>query len=456
MVQLPTLARRALADPIAAPISAFESETQAVFQKTGPKSEHAIVLVLAGMLVLALVLMSVVKLDRVVTSTGRILPSQGSFFVQPLDRAIVTSILVHTGDVVKKGQVLATLDPTFAAADLKTLQQKRDSDVALVARLEAEQDGRAYVADPKSSDSVLQASIFGQRRAEYAESISEFDAKMRSDHAMIERSRQDASQYQQRLALAGQIEQTQQDLQRQGYGRRTDLIAATDTRVEMQRMASESQNTAAAAISDLSAIGAQRAAFIGKWRSDVATQLVTAQNDLNETVQNLAKASKVSDLSTLVAPNDAVILKVGKASIGSVVDPGSAASEPLFTLTPLGGTLEAEVRINARDIGFIRPGDKVRVKLDAYRFTSHGVATGVIKTISDGSFTTTDDGQIVPPYYKARVAITNSALRNVPAGFRLIPGLTIDGEVLVGRRTIMSYLLEGALRTGSEAMREPG
>ena len=113
------------------------------------------------------------------------------------------------------------------------------------------------------------------------------------------------------------------------------------------------------------------------------------------------------------------------------------------------------MRVNARDIGFIRPGDKVRVKLDAYRFTSHGVATGVIKTISDGSFTTTEDGQIVAPYYKAVVSITNARLRNVPAGFRLIPGLTIDGEVLVGSRTIMSYLLEGALRTGSEAMREP-
>ena len=79
----------------------------------------------------------------------------------------------------------------------------------------------------------------------------------------------------------------------------------------------------------------------------------------------------------------------------------------------------------------------------------------MIKSISDDSFTTTDDGQIVAPYYRARVAITSAQLRNVPAGFRLIPGLTIDGEVLVGSRTIMSYLFEGAMKTGSEAMREP-
>jgi hypothetical protein len=46
-------------------------------------------------------------------------------------------------------------------------------------------------------------------------------------------------------------------------------------------------------------------------------------------------------------------------------------------------------------------------------------------------------------------------LRNVPADFRLIPGMTLDGDIMVGRRSIMSYLVEGVLRTGSEAMREP-
>jgi len=455
MAQLLSLVRRDRVDLIAEPISAFESETQAVFLKTKPRSEHAILWVLAAMLVLSLVLMSVVRLDRVVNSTGRILPSQGSFFVQPLDKAIVTSILVHAGDVVKKGQVLATLDPTFAEADLRSLQEKKSSDSALVARLKAEQNGAAFVVDPTSPDSVLQGSIYAQRKAEYAQSVSDFDAKIAADRSMIERDRQDASGYQQRTDLASQVEQTRMALQRQGYGSKLALLGATDTRVEMQRMAAESRNSALGAQSEMTATSAERAAFIDKWRSDVATQLVAAENDLNATVQSLAKATKVSDLSSLTSPTDAVILKVGKASIGSVVDPGSGVGEPLFTLTPLGGTLEAEVRINARDIGFIRPGDKVRVKLDAYRFTSHGVATGVIKTISDGSFTTTDDGQIVPPYYKARVVITNDHLRNVPTGFRLIPGLTIDGEVLVGSRTIMSYLFEGAMRTGSEAMREP-
>jgi hemolysin D len=455
MARLALLVRRAPADVYAAPISAFESETQEALQKTAPYSAHAILHVLAAIIVVSLVLMSVVKLDRVVNSSGRVLPTEGTFFVQPLDRAIVTSIQAHPGDVVKKGHVLATLDPTFAQADLKDLQQKQASSAALVARLKAEQAGTPYVADPKSADSVLQASIWAQRQAEYAQSMNDFDAKINSAMAVMRRSRDNATNYAERTQYANQVEQTQLELQKEGYGTKLGLISASDARAEMQRVATENQTQAVQAQHDLDAVTAERAVYVGKWRDDMATQLVTAEATLDESSQGLAKASRVSDLSKLVAPVDAVVLKVGKASIGSVIDPSSSTFEPLFTLTPLSGPLDAEVHVNARDIGFIRPGDPVRIKLDAYRFTAHGTAKGVIKTISEGSFTTTDDGQVVAPYYKVLVTITDAHLRNVPANFQLIPGLTVQGEVLVGKRTIMSYILEGALRTGSEAMREP-
>ena len=97
----------------------------------------------------------------------------------------------------------------------------------------------------------------------------------------------------------------------------------------------------------------------------------------------------------------------------------------------------------------------MQLKLDAYQFMRHGTARGVIKTISEGSFTTDDNNTPVPPYFKVRAAITEVHLRNVPADFRLIPGMTLTGDIMVGRRTILSYLVEGGLRTGSEAMREP-
>jgi HlyD family type I secretion membrane fusion protein len=235
-------------------------------------------------------------------------------------------------------------------------------------------------------------------------------------------------------------------------------MQATDERTEMDRLLADAQNQMSQYRQIASSLKAQRDSYIQKWHSDTGADLVTNRNDLDVTRQNLEKAQKLSDLTTLDAPADAIVLKVGNVSSGSVASGGGMQSQEqgaLFTLVPLDGPVEADVRVNARDIGFIKAGDVVQLKLDAYRFMQHGTALGTVKTISEGSFTVDDNLVPVEPYFKVRVVIKEVHLRNVPADFRLIPGMTLVGDIMVGRRTILSYLVEGAMKTGAEAMREP-
>jgi HlyD family type I secretion membrane fusion protein len=234
-------------------------------------------------------------------------------------------------------------------------------------------------------------------------------------------------------------------------------MQASDERTEMGRLRGDARNQMSSASQTLASLRAQRESYIQKWHSDAASELVTARNDLVATRQSLQKAQMMSDLATLNAPANAVVLKVGKISQGSVAASGaqSVGQEPLFTLMPLEAPLEAEVSVSAADIGFIKVADPVEIKLDAYRYMQHGTAKGTIKSISEGSFTTDENNVPVSPYFKARVAIKEVHLRNVPGSFRLIPGMTLQGDIMVGRRTMLSYLVEGALRTGAEAMREP-
>jgi len=95
------------------------------------------------------------------------------------------------------------------------------------------------------------------------------------------------------------------------------------------------------------------------------------------------------------------------------------------------------------------------LKLDAYDFLRHGTATGHIVSISEGSFNQDSTGNRREPYFKVRVRLDDFKLNNVPKNFRLIPGMTVAGDIMVGRRTILSYLTSGAERVSSEAMREP-
>jgi HlyD family secretion protein len=75
--------------------------------------------------------------------------------------------------------------------------------------------------------------------------------------------------------------------------------------------------------------------------------------------------------------------------------------------------------------------------------------------VSEGSFTVDNNNTPVPPYFKVRVTIKDVHLRDVPKGTRLVPGDTLTGDVIIGNRTLLSYLTDGVLRTATQAMREP-
>jgi hemolysin D len=462
MNALPVTARKGLTlrrqpDRVGELVGAFESETAAVFLRSAPVREHVILYALVAILFASVGLSAVVKLDRVITGTGRIVPIAGSLYVSPFDAGIVRQLHVKAGDVVKKGQPLATLDPTFTRADLQQLQQKLASDEAAVARLEAELAQRPYHPAGRDPHQQLQAEIFEKRQAEYRYNLADFDGRIHSAEAQVAQYQASSQEYAKRLQLADDVEKLYKPLLEKGYVSKLQLMQATDTRTEVERLLADARNQMLSLRQTLASLKAQREAFIQKWQSDTASELVTLRNDLDVTRQSLQKAQKLNDLVSLDAPADAVVLKVGKVSLGSVAG-GSAANagqEPLFTLVPLDAPLEADVHVSASDIGFVKIGDPVEIKLDAYRFTQHGTAQGVIRTLSEGSFTTDDNNVPVAPYFKVGVAIKKVQLRNVPRDFRLIPGMTLAGDILVGRRTILSYLIEGALRTGSEAMREP-
>ncbi len=457
MSNLPSLARQRRDVSVNVLVSAFESETASVFAQTAPASEHLVLYVLVGMMLLALGLISVTKLDRIVNGSGRIVSAEGSLYVQPLDKAIIRTIKVKVGDVVKKGQVLATLDPTFAGADLAQLQEKMQSTKAQVARLDAEHADQPYTPANGDRYELLQQAISQQRESEFRSSLADFDARIHSAEAKGGLLEADVGTYRQRLKVASDIENMNSKLERDGWGSRLKTLTATDTRVEISRLLSESTNEIKENTQSLHALQAQRSVYIEKWHADITAQLVKARDELVKDQEDLKKAQKVNQLVTLEAPGDAIVLKIANASVGSVVGPtGDNGQGALFTLVPLGDKLEAEVKIDAKDIGFIKVGDTVQVKLDAYSYIRHGTAKGVIETISEGSFTEGDnDSQVRSPYFKARIALTDVHLHDVPTSFRLIPGMTLVADVMIGKRTILSYLVDGVLRTGSEAMREP-
>jgi HlyD family secretion protein len=436
----------------------YQSETAEIVEAAEPSGVRATIYVLGLFLLGVLIVGAVTRLDRVVTSTqGIIVTTQPTIVLQALDPSVIKTIDVHNGERVKAGKLLATLDPTFASADVDALKLQVASLNAQIARCEAELAHRPF-DPPKSIDpaairyNALQAAYFVQRKQQYDSQIRAYDEQMAQYGATVTKMQNDEALYGSRARLAKQVEQMRATLAAAQVGSRLNLLAATDQKTELLRSVEFDHNALIESQHQLDATQATRNAFAQQWLAQTSQELVTARGQRDTALQQLDKATRHRDLVRMTAPEDAVVLKMAKLSVGSVLN----VADQLISLAPLRSPVEAQLNISTRDVGFIRPGDPVKIKLDAYNFVEHGSAEGTVRWISEGSFATDDEtNQPATPYYKVRVALSKVDLRNVPEGFRLIPGMTLTGDVHIGTRSVLMYLVEGAVRGLGEAMREP-
>jgi HlyD family secretion protein len=202
---------------------------------------------------------------------------------------------------------------------------------------------------------------------------------------------------------------------------------------------------------ELASAEAELAAFDKSWRQKAMEDLLNASRERDSLAEQLAKADMRHRLVQLTAPADGVVLEVPKLSTGSVV----REAEQMFVLVPLGAQLEAEVQIESQDVGTLKVGAPVHVKLDAFPFQKHGMLEGKVRNISEDAFRRE---QVAPgqgdAYYVGRIALGDTKLRNM-AQARLLPGMTLSAEIVTGQRSVMSYLLWPLTKALDESLREP-
>src|SRR5476651_2248302 len=396
---------------------------------------HVLALALFAFIVWA----SLSRVEKVVTARGRLVNPQQNIVVQPLETSIIQRIDVQAGQIVKKGQVLATLDPTFAQADEAQLRTRLRSLDTQTEGLRAELAGKrapgATAGGKGDADDVLQSQLSGERQANFESQKTKLDQNIASLRASIETNKRD------------------QQLLAQQFGAKLHLLEARDRRLEVERDLVVQQNKAQELASSLAGAQAERAAFGNGWRQKMMEDLLAATRDRDGVNEQLAKADKRHQLVQLVAPADAVVLDTGKLSVGSVI----REAETMFTLVPLGAEMEAEVQIDSLDIGYIKPGALAHLKVDAFSFQQHGTLDGKVVTISQDAFRREagSPAQGLDAYYLSRITFSGSHLKKMGAGAHLLPGMTLNAEIVVGKRSVMSYLLWPLTKAVDESIREP-
>jgi HlyD family secretion protein len=393
---------------------------------------------------------SLSEIDVIVSARGRLVTSLPNIVVQPLETSIIRTIDVKMGQLVRKGEQLATLDPTFSAADEAQLRARLKSLETQAKWLEADLENTVVeVLDPNDLDSLLQRKLATERRAAYQSQLMRYQDNVARAIAALETNRKEQGALVSQFKVAGQAENLQEELLEHKYSVRQNLYASQDRRLAVERDLVVARNREKELLREISSLQSELSAFRLGWRQKSMEDLLATGREIDALAEQLQKADKRSMLVNLTAPVDAVVLEIGSLSEGSVVQ----GAERLITLVPITDQLEAEVSISPSDIGYLMLNADTQLKFDAFPFQKHGGLKGVLRTISGDSFRQKNSSN--EAYYLGRINLLGRDLENMPEGGRLLPGMTLTAEISVGKRSVMSYLIWPLKKAMTESIREP-
>lgn len=452
-------------DPDAHP---FQPDVIEVETDRLPRAARIAVYVLVALPACGLLWAGTARIDRVVHAGGQLITVEPTVQIQPLRTATVQKVLVGPGDRVRLGQVLARLDPALSRADLIASNDRAENLAAEIARLQTEFVGGAALperpAGIRADLWAVQASHFAGRRAQYAHEVRARESEMQAAAAALEATRVTLRNLEESLKVVQELGAIQSALLATGTGSRLRYLEAHDRVLSVRARIDDVTQSQRELTERAGAARERRDAFQAQWRQQVSRDLLDVTRQHQEVEQTRVKADIQHGFSELTAPEDAVVLSVGKFAPGSV----ARETEPLMTLVPLRSRLEAEVTIQTRDISWVAEGNAVQIKLEALPFQKFGSLSGTLRMVSadvvqapvpaDERRLGTAAGRAAPataPAYGARVEIGADHLRDLPDSFRLLPGMALSADITVGDRSVLSYLFDPIVRALKEGLREP-
>jgi hemolysin D len=394
------------------------------------------------------------KVDVVAPAEGRIAPVGETKVVQAAETGIVRKILVAEGQRVKQGQALIMLDPTVSsaeAAQVRAALLTSEFDVARNRAVLGALDGKGFLfvapesapaAEVETQRSLARARLgeiqaiaaTGQSDSGAAASASaEAQAQVRKLQQSLPLLEQQVRANEQ-LAAKGYVSKLRVvDLRRQLISETQDLVAA---RATVSRLSQQSRSTSSSSLKSRE-----------EARGQILQDLVKAEDDTRTRREELAKVTLRSSFRELRAPVSGTISQLSVHTEGGVVE----GAKPLLTIVPENARLEVEVSIQNSDVGFVKTGMPVNVKLQAFPYTRYGTIPGKVIAISPEAVMV-KEGQ--PPVFKARVSLSRAYIAVDGARVPLRPGMNASADLVTGKRSLLSYLISPIVETGGDALHE--
>lgn len=396
------------------------------------------------------------QIDIVAVAQGRVIVSQRSKTIQPLETSVVKAIHVKDGAKVKAGDLLIELDNTLTAADSTRVADERSAATSEAMRSQALLTALSQGGTPTLSEARLRSlgpadrsTAHVQLQSEWADinaKLAKFAAEMARRKAEIRTAEQLVAKLQATLPLAQQREKDFKSLSDQGFIANHAGQDRTRERIEQERDLA----TAQARLQEAKAALTETEQGLNAYRAETLRTLKDreAQADLKarQLAEEGTKADKRNQLTRLTAPVAGTVQQLAIHTTGGVVK----EAEVLLVLVPDDAEVTAEVVLENKDVGFVRNGQEATIKLETFPYTRYGTVQAQVHSITADAVQDEKRGAIFP----ATLVLNQSAINVDGKRIKLAPGMNLTAEIKTGTRRVIDYLLSPVRQHLDESLNE--
>lgn len=446
-------------------------------QETPPSPVKRAVLWSLIALVMALIVWATVgRISIVATAPGKFIPDGRVKEVQPLESSIVKAIHVREGQRVQAGDLLLELDPTLSAAALAANADKYGFNKLEQARLNAElNNGRARYPDATDQPAARVALEERMRKARlqaHTTKLAEAKAAVEEKAAALAAAQATLTKYEETTAIAAEREASARPLVDTGAISRMDYLQLKEDLARNRNDLASQDNTVQQSAAALE--GAKRS--LEQVERDRVANLYS---DLDQRVTDepalkgdLDKSKELYALKWLRAPVSGLVQKVAVTTVGQVVTP----AQSLVTIVPDGTPLIVEATVSNEDIGYLKIGQPVEVKVDTFPFQRYGTLKGTLVQISpdaedknaasrdtdtragvnsqsdpsrDPASATANAGYV----YKIHVRTQESRFVVDGEPRPVVSGMTVQADITTDRRRVIDFFLSPVVKYLDESLK---
>lgn len=415
---------------------------------------------LAGVLILTIAIVfggmlgwsALAEVEQVVQAVGQVEPAGRVKVINHPDGGRIAQIHISEGQTVGAGEPLITFDSELVLTELAELRGRWEMRSAEASRLLAEISGEAPAFDPEVVDArpdlvaeqsalleerrQAQASRIEtltqtvERRASEVKSLAAEQGQLRNSHALLKQ------QYEAVLALA-----------EKGLYPRMRLVAIERQLSDLSGEILKARERLHAAEAALAEAESRREGLERERRSTVLSELAATKAERDRLAEALKRQRALLRNLMVRAPVDGIVQDLLVTSAGQSV----GSNQPLMKIVPTGGGLVVEARVANQDIGYVHLGAPARVKVRAYDFLRYGALEGTIERIAADASADPHTGALT---YEVTIRTDRAEVTTGREHLQVVPGMAVDVDLLVGERTILSFLTDRIFRVSEAAFRQ--